>query len=719
MIKKLVLILSTVLAFHTIAAQEADTLFVMPLSLESKVQNAYHRSITTNLNKNLLKAAYQTKTYTVKPPKQAAEELKAQKLSPKKLRNIKYRTKHTAKISKLFSFILQGEIVFPVENELAISVRLIQTDNNAILKSTALRGRVDTLEKLANDIVAKILPSQDEVLENITKRYRKAFKQKKFDKAESLCNWALKIRPLNPSFLYLKARVLEKQQNYLNAQKYYKDARRMRYSKPQDINKALLRIRPYVQKSKRGYREELQSLFDEFDQFEKVNYARYIARAAARIQLNVKKVMPLQKIIDRATALQKDTKDFVVLMNKLHGSTFSDKRREQISNMRQHIKNFRQTQQEMIKELQKYAKYNRIFLDKCVELQSKKQYDKALFQAELSILVDAKDPKGYYYRGISLGKKYKHQQAVKSFSYAIERNPKYWEAFYNRGATYLALGNSAKAAEDFQRVLKIKKHAPTYYELGKIYNQQKKTKKAYEFFSKAIKEDPTLAGAYYERGKIHDKRNNFIEASEDYKKAMTLDRALAPKVSALYDKSNSYISQQAYIYLEMGQDYQQYGELQEAMNFYKKSLILNPKLYLAFLYQGQILHIQKKYKKAIESYKKAIVVAPEKSEIYKYRCISYLKLKAFEKAIEDVESALKYDPGLSDVYLLKGRAYEGLHKKTKNPSYIRLALQSYDLAVKLLPSKSHYYIQRAKIYRKLKRDEEAVQDEIYARNLKK
>lgn len=719
MIKNLVLLLCTVLIFNTIATQEADTLFVMPLSLESKVQNAYHRTITINLNKNLRQAVYQTKTYNVVVPKQATDELSAHKLSLDKLSDINYRSKYKAKISKLFSFILQGEIVFPMANELAISVRLIQTDNNAIIKSTALRGRVDTLEKLANDVVAKILPSQDEVLDSIAKRYIKAFKKKKLSQAEGLCNWALKIRPLNPDFLYLKARVLEKQQNYIGAQQHYQDALKMRYAKPQDIQVALQRIRPYVKKSKRGYRQELQSLFNEFEQFEKQNYASYIVRAASEIQLKVKKVMHLQKIIDSAVALQKDTKDFLLLMNKLHGSTFSDKRRDTINNMRQHINNFRQTQQQTTKELQKYAKYNSIFLDKCILLQKKKKYDKALYQADLAILVNPQDPRGYYLRGISLGKRYKHELAIKSFTYAVERDAKYWEAFYNRGATYLALEKIAKAAADFKRVLKIKKHAPTYYELGKIYHLQNKTKQAHELFSNAIKEDPTLAAAYYERGKIHDKQNQFIEASEDYKKAMTLDRALAPKVSALYDKSNSYISQQAYIYLEMGQDYQQYGELEEAMEFYKKSAILNPKLYLAFFHQGQIFHIQKKYKNAVNSYNKAIQVAPQKPEIYKYRCISYLKLKAFENAIQDVESALKHDPGLSDVYLLKGQAYEGLFKKTKNPSYLRLTLQSYDLAVKLLPSKSHYYMERAKIYRKLGRNDEAVQDEIYARNLKK
>ncbi|WP_372370992.1 hypothetical protein [Candidatus Uabimicrobium sp. HlEnr_7] len=719
MIKQIVFILATLVAFNTASAQETDTLFVMPLSLDKSIKDPYYHSITKNLNKNLLQAIGQTNIYRIKRSKQITKELASKKLSLKKLTNLQYRTKHAASISSLFSFIVQGEVIFPKQNELSVSVRLIQTSNNAIVKSTALRERIDTMEKLSAKIIETIFPTQDEVLQSIRKKYKRAFKKKNYPHAKLLCDWALRIRPLYADFLYFKAQVLEKQKNYINAQKLYKEAKRMRYKNPQNIDKALQRIRPYAQKSKKGYQQELQSLFKEFEKFEKKNVSKEIVAAATQIQLKLKKITHLQKVIDVATSLQKDTKNFILWMNQLHGSTFSDKKRTMINNMRQKIEDFKQRQKTATEQLQKYPAHSKMFLDKCTKLQRKKDYDKALYQAKLAILVNPKDAEGYYHKGICLGKKYKHQQAIFSFSQAIAIDSNHWQSIYNRAMTYLALENTNKTISDLKSVLKIHKHAPTYYELGKIYLAQNKDKKAQLLFTNAINRDPTLAAAYYERGKISDKQNQFVQASQDYKKAMALDKALATKVSALYDKSKSYISQQAYIYLEMGQDYQQYGELEAASNFYKKAISLNPQLYQAFFHQAQILHIQKKYKIAVKNYSKALRINPEKPEIHKYRCISFIKLGNFEKALQDVEDALKHDPNISGIYLLKGQIYEGLHQKSNNPSYLRLALQSYDLAVKLLPSKSHYYMERSRIYKQLGRNEEALQDQIYARNLKK
>ena len=65
-------------------------------------------------------------------------------------------------------------------------------------------------------------------------------------------------------------------------------------------------------------------------------------------------------------------------------------------------------------------------------------------------MTNPKYAEAYYNRGIVYGRLGNYKQAIGDFDRAIGFNPKYAEAYYNRAASYYSLGNQRQAFEDLK-----------------------------------------------------------------------------------------------------------------------------------------------------------------------------------------------------------------------------------------------------------------------------
>ena len=83
-------------------------------------------------------------------------------------------------------------------------------------------------------------------------------------------------------------------------------------------------------------------------------------------------------------------------------------------------------------------------------------------------------------------KLHKYERAIEDFDKAIEFNPNYVEAYYNRGVAYVKLNEHERAIKDF---------------------------------SKAIELNPALAEAYGNRGIVYLEIHRYEESARDLKKA--------------------------------------------------------------------------------------------------------------------------------------------------------------------------------------------------------
>jgi tetratricopeptide (TPR) repeat protein len=85
---------------------------------------------------------------------------------------------------------------------------------------------------------------------------------------------------------------------------------------------------------------------------------------------------------------------------------------------------------------------------------------------------------------------------------------------------------------------------------------------------------------------------------------------------------------------------------QEAIQYYSKTLELDPKFKEAYFYRANNYYKLKKYNNAIEDYSRAINTDPKYYEAYHKRGLSYAETKQLDKAILDFNNALQLKKAL-------------------------------------------------------------------------
>ena len=118
------------------------------------------------------------------------------------------------------------------------------------------------------------------------------------------------------------------------------------------------------------------------------------------------------------------------------------------------------------------------------------------------------------------GKFTKPNQAINYLNKAIQKNPKFAEAFNNRGNAYRDINKLQKAFADYNQAIRMKQdYVQAYNNRGNIYYDLKKYKLAVNDYNKSIKLKPDFRLAYLNRGLAHHKMKNKKLACKDLQKA--------------------------------------------------------------------------------------------------------------------------------------------------------------------------------------------------------
>ena len=121
---------------------------------------------------------------------------------------------------------------------------------------------------------------------------------------------------------------------------------------------------------------------------------------------------------------------------------------------------------------------------------------KGLLQtAEDAITVNPLDSDAWYTKGVALQIELgDNQGAVESYSRALEINPQYFSALFNRALAYKDLGRIDEAKADFETIVTLKNGvAPqALYNLALIAMDQGDTVLGDEYLQKAYEQDPSL-----------------------------------------------------------------------------------------------------------------------------------------------------------------------------------------------------------------------------------
>lgn len=151
------------------------------------------------------------------------------------------------------------------------------------------------------------------------------------------------------------------------------------------------------------------------------------------------------------------------------------------------------------------------------------------------------DYETYLKHAHQLAREGKFNEAIISYTEALELNSNSEQAYYNRGFVQMKLGDLEKAIEDFTRTLNIN---PTFFEAffhrGVAYAQRDNFQAAFSDFNQALKLNRHSSQAYYQRGKILAQRQKYEAAIIDFTTAI----AIKPTLEALAARAAAYEANQ-------------------------------------------------------------------------------------------------------------------------------------------------------------------------------
>ncbi|MBM2815819.1 MAG: hypothetical protein HW421_2581 [Ignavibacteria bacterium] len=218
----------------------------------------------------------------------------------------------------------------------------------------------------------------------------------------------------------------------------------------------------------------------------------------------------------------------------------------------------------------------------------------------------------WYAKGEQAMMKAKFDDAIKSFSKVINKNPSNAGAYFNRGQAYLFKNVFDSAAMDFSKTIELApERADAWNNRGLAIHYVGQYDNAILDFNKALELDSNFSEAYINRGTTYASLLVFEKALADLNKAQELDA----KNPAIY--------------------YQRAGV------YYK----------------------QREYAKSAEDYTKTIEYGMKNSKVYYSRGNAYYKNKDYEKAIKDYSKAYQLDPNDDEALNNRAVAYDKIGKK--------------------------------------------------------
>ena len=243
-------------------------------------------------------------------------------------------------------------------------------------------------------------------------------------------------------------------------------------------------------------------------------------------------------------------------------------------------------------------------------------------------------------------------------TYEFERN------YLSLGFVFYERGYFGQAEQFYSQAVKDDpSSAEALYGLGSAYLQQQKTREARDCFERALKLQATYPGTipncWNNLGTLAAREGNYELAIEDFQTALKID----PKHTIALQN--------------LGSAYRQKKDWPNAKAILERALALNPDDADANYSLGMVYAQQNDPERAYEYLEKAIAARPAYPEALNNLGILYLRTKRPNEAIQSFEESIRVAPAYDQAYLNLARVYaiEGDREKAK--AILRELLKHY------------------------------------------
>jgi tetratricopeptide (TPR) repeat protein len=291
-----------------------------------------------------------------------------------------------------------------------------------------------------------------------------------------------------------------------------------------------------------------------------------------------------------------------------------------------------------------------------------KVLEEAGAKARAEMSMSAED---YYNRAIDHEAAGNPKAAIDDYNEAIRLNPRYANAYNNRGNLVMDGGNHPAAMIDYDKAIELDPTNALFYNNRGLLKFHNKIWRDYDDaiadFSEAIRLKPDYDQPYLNRGAAYSAKNDYAAAIADYTEAIRLNPTLASayynrgicrkelgeldEAIADYQTAARYAPDDPTIYNNLGIVYSLKGDaLQAVVNFSRSILLKNPEMHLPYFNRANVQFDQQNYQTAIEDYSEAIRHNPQFASAYLSRGAAYYHLGDLPAAIADYEAYLHLNP---------------------------------------------------------------------------
>jgi predicted O-linked N-acetylglucosamine transferase (SPINDLY family) len=248
----------------------------------------------------------------------------------------------------------------------------------------------------------------------------------------------------------------------------------------------------------------------------------------------------------------------------------------------------------------------------------------------------------HFNRGAALKRLNRLNEAIASYDKAIAIKPDYVQAFQSRGDVQLDLHQYDEALASYDKAISLKSDIPAaFVNRGLTLHRLKRLDEALANCEKAIALKPDFAEAFHLRGTV-------------LKDLQRLEEALSS-----YDKAIFFKPDFAIAFNNRGITLQALKRLGEALESYDMAIALKPDYPEVLNNQGNTLHELKRLGEALKCYDKAIALKPDFAEVFENRGNSLKLGKQIDGALASYVKAITLKPDLP--FLLGTKLHTQLH----------------------------------------------------------
>lgn len=250
-----------------------------------------------------------------------------------------------------------------------------------------------------------------------------------------------------------------------------------------------------------------------------------------------------------------------------------------------------------------------------------------------AIAADPKYANAYCNRGVVLERLKQPEAALESYGRAIALNPADALAFCNRGSVLGELRRNEEALANYDNAISLNPHyAEAYCNRGVLLSRAKRWDEAIANYNRCIEILPDFFQAYFNRGDLFYQRRQWGAALADCDKAIELN------------------PEHAESHCNRGVVLVRLRRLDAAMASFNRAIAIKPEFAQAYCNRAALFASAQLDEKALADSERAISLNPEYADALYQRGQIFMQMKRFEAAISDFKAAMTGEPDL--VFLL-------------------------------------------------------------------